>query len=118
MSEFTRIFSPRTEKAVKAISLLTNGTRYAPTEKEVAHTLDVLKIAVNDIAQLYGVLPGGDVVVKDVPIEPAPKEEKKDTRGSWHHHDIDKNVRSIPDNQLTAYATQIMARVCERLETT
>ena len=114
MSEFTRIFSPRTEKAVKAISLLTNGTRYAPTEEEMAHTLDVLKTAVNDIAQLYGILPDGDVVVKDVSVEPAP--EKKVTSDSWKHHDIDKNVRSIPENQLTAYATQIMARMCDKYE--
>jgi len=122
-TEFTRIFSPKTDRAVKAILLLTNGSRYKPTEDEVAHTLDVLKSAVNDIAQLYGVLPGGEVVVKDIP---ASKDGAAGTaserriaakmaiikRSPFAHGDVDANVRSIPDAQLTMYATHILARIC------
>jgi len=121
-TEFARIFSPRTEKAVKAISLLTNGTRYAPTEEEAAHTLEVLKSAVNDIAQLYGLLPSGEVVAKDVP-EPGSSEERiaeKEAvilRSGFARESVDANVRSIPENQLTAYITRIMHRMCEKFDT-
>jgi len=121
-TEFARIFSPRTEKAVKAISLLTNGTRYAPTEEEAAHTLEVLKSAVNDIAQLYGLLPSGEVVVKDVPAAEETSEDRIEKKtaaihdGGWPHHAIDARVRSIPVGQLSAYVTQIMHRLCERFD--
>ena len=107
MSEFDRIFTPRTHKAVKAISLLTNGTKYAPTQKEKDATLAVLKEAVNDIAQLYGMLPNGEVVV--VPVNEAPKPKRSD----FHHRDIDANVRSIPENQLSSYITHMLARMCD-----
>lgn len=123
MSEFTRIFSPKTERAVKAITLLTNGARYKPTEEEVANTLDVLKTAVNDIAVLYGVLPGGEVVVKEVPdegslVEASRIDAKIDAikRSPFARGDVDANVRSIPEAQLTAYATNIMARLCSKYE--
>jgi hypothetical protein len=124
MSEFARIFDPKAERAVKAIALLTNGTRYKPTEEEIARTLGVLKDAVNDIAQLYGVLPGGEVVVKDVPLtEPETSEERVEAKsdaiakGDWPFLSIDKRVRAIPDNQLSAYVTQIMHRMSERFDT-
>jgi len=127
-TEFTRIFSPRTDKAVKAILLLTNGARYKPTEKEVAETLDVLKSAVNDIAQLYGVLPGGEVVVKDIPATKGgaagtTSEERIEAkkalikRSPFAHEDVDANVRSIPEAQLTAYATHILHRISEKFDT-
>lgn len=125
ISEFDRIFSPRAVKAVKAISLLTNGTKYAPTQEEKNQTLLVLKDAVNDIAQLYGMLPGGQVVVKDV-VPSGEEEETSESRvadkmafikrSPFARGDVDANVRSIPENQLTAYATHIMARLCSKFE--
>jgi len=129
MSEFARIFSPKTERAVKAISLLTNGPRYKPTEDEIAKTLSVLKEAVNDIAQLYGALPSGKLITPDStciaqpPAKGDTSEERIDAaeavlkRSPFAHGDVDVNVRSIPDNQLTAYATQILHRVCEKWHT-
>ena len=121
-TEFTRIFSPRTDKAVKAILLLTNGTKYKPTAEEVEHTMSVLKDAVNDIAQLYGVLPGGQVVVKDVEpevhegglVEASRLDAKIEAikRSPFAYGDVDTNIRDIPDAQLTRYATHILARIC------
>ena len=118
-TEFKRIFHPRTDKAVKAIMLLTNGVRYKPTQQEIDKTLEVLKDAVNDIAQLYGVLPGGEVVVKDVVKDHRTESEKRIDdkkaavkRSPFAHEDVDANVRSIPDAQLTQYATYILARIC------
>jgi len=121
MSEFTRIFSPRTDKAVKAISLLTNGTRYKPTEEETAHTLSVLKSAVDDIAQRYGVLPSGEVVVKEVPDMDTSEgrieaQEAVLKEAAFAHGDVDVNVRSIPEAQLTRYATHILHRMCEKFD--
>ncbi len=126
-TEFTRIFSPRADKAVKAISLLTNGVRYKPTEEEVDKMLGVLKEAVNDIAQLYGILPSGDVVVKDVPATKDAAEgtasEKRISaltvtrkRSAFASEDVDANVRSIPEDQLTRYATHVLARICGKFD--
>ena len=122
-TEFKRIFHPRTDKAVKAIMLLTNGVRYKPTEAEIATTLTVLKDAVNDIAQLYGVLPGGEVVVKEVPLTATEASEKRiedkiavNKKSPFARGDVDANVRSVPENQLTAYATHILARICNKFD--
>lgn len=123
MTEFARIFTPRTEKAVKAISLLTNGVRYKPTKDETDHLLDVLKEAVNDIAQLYGVLPGAGVAQPVVPdegslVEASRIDAKVDAikRSPFARGDVSPNVDSIPEAQLTAYATHIVARLCGRFE--
>ncbi len=125
MTEFARIFTPRAAKAVKAISLLTNGARYEPTQEEKDNTLSVLKDAVNDIASLYGMLPGGQVVVKDVPPTGIKSEtsEQRITervaaidRGEWPRLSIDARVRAIPENQLSSYVTQIMARMCDKFD--
>ncbi len=121
-TEFTRIFSPRATKAVKAILLLKNGAKYGPTAKEVALTLEVLKAAVDDIARLYGALPA------DVP-SPGTEDETRTSAGRidrkmdalkrspFAHGDVDTNVRAIPENQVTAYASHLMARMCEKFET-
>lgn len=123
MSEFSRIFDPKLAKAVKAIGMLQNGHRYQPTEKQISDTLEDLKNAVNSIALAYGVLPAsatGDENGK--PSQPV-KETSEDRikkkmdaieRSPFAHGDVDTNVRAIPDNQLTAYATMITHRVCER----
>ena len=124
MSEFKRIFTPRTEKAVKAISLLLNGSRYAPTKKEKDNTLAVLKDAVNDVAQVYGMLPNDKVVSQDT--EPTTAEGRSEAsiaarkevikKSAFAHENVDANVRSIPENQLTSYVTHIMARMCGEYE--
>lgn len=127
MSEFARIFSPRIEKAVKSISLLTNGVRYKPTTDETSHLMDALKDAVNDIAQLYGVLPKSE----DIDTAPIALNAAQDSRAEasridanidaikrspFARQDVHVNVASIPEVQLTAYATSILARICERFE--
>lgn len=129
MSEFARIFSPKTERAVKAISLLTNGPRYKPTEEETAHTLQALKEAVDDIAKLYGVLPEGDIIVKGVDeprdttmteslVEASRIDAKMEIlkRSPFAHGKIFANVEGIPEEQLTNYATHILARLCAKFE--
>jgi len=125
MTEFTRIFTPRADKAVKAILLLTNGHRYEPTQEEKDRTLMVLKEAVNDIASLYGMLPGAKpdttCIAPEIAMEKAQQTSEDRIRGQeaainragWPHHSIDARVRSIPENQLSAYITQIMHRMCE-----
>ncbi len=120
MTEFTRIFAPRADKAVKAILLLTNGHRYEPTQEEKDRTLLVLKDAVNDIAGLYGMLPGARPI-------PAPESRVEASRidakiasiktSPFARGDVGANVMSIPEEQVTAYATAIMARLCEKFET-
>ncbi len=118
MTEFTRIFSPRADKAVKAILLLTNGHRYEPTQKEKDRTLMVLKNAVNDIAGLYGMLPGAQLTPE---ATPAP-ESRIDAKiasikaSPFARADVGANVMSIPEAQVTAYATAIMARLCGKFE--
>lgn len=122
MTEFSRIFTPRTEKAVKAISLLTNGVRYNPTEEETNDTLEALKSAVNDIAELYGILPSSEGDPDTESHEEATSkdriESKQQTikRSAFDRLDVDSNVRMIPEAQLTAYATHIVARLCEKFE--
>lgn len=117
MTEFDRIFSPRAAKAVKAISLLTNGVKYAPTQEEKDATLVVLKDAVNDVARLYGMLPNGEIVVQDVePVDTVAAKQISIKESPFAHGDVDANVRSIPENQLTRYVTHIMARMCNAYE--
>ncbi len=123
MSEFQRIFNPRAEKAVKAINLLTNGTRYDPTEEEVTNTLTMLKDAVNNIAEVYGALPGDEVEVKDVSGSESRVEASRiDAKvaaikqSAFARQDVSANVANIPNTQLTAYATHILARLCEKFE--
>lgn len=120
MTEFTRIFNPRADKAVKAILLLTNGHRYKPTQEEKDRTLLVLKDAVNNIAQLYGMLPGGEVVVKDAPTSTSEDriDEKKATikQSAFAREDVYANVHSIPEAQLTAYASSMLARLCAKFD--
>ncbi len=119
MTEFTRIFNPRADKAVKAILLLTNGCRYEPTQEEKDRTLMVLKDAVNDIASLYGLLPN----VPEVAQQKAETSEQRidANRGTikrlpFARGDVGANVMSIPEAQVTAYATAIMARLCGKFE--
>lgn len=138
MSDFYRIFNPRAVKAVKAISLLANGIRYAPTQEEKDHTLEVLKDAVNDIAKIYGMLSSEDTVVEDIDttciapdiamdnaqrkgLEATSEERIKAKkalieRSAFARQDVHMNVLNIPSDQLTAYATQIVARLCSRFE--
>jgi hypothetical protein len=109
MSEFERIFSPRAEKAAKAISLLTNGMKYAPTQEEKDATIAVLKEAVNDVAQLYGMLPG-------VKVEEVKEEPPKNSRLLFAFKSVSDDVAGIPENMLTKYVTHIMARMCNKFE--
>lgn len=126
MSEFNRIFRPKLAKAVKAISLLRTGAKRKPTDKEKELTLNALKSAVNEIAEAYGVLPPAPKEENEK-IASSPEQTKKMTseeriekklqaieRSPFAHGSVDTNVRAIPDNQLTAYATMITHRVCER----
>ena len=111
MNDFDRIFGPRLEKAVKAISLLANGVRYEPNPEQISKMISELETAVMEIRTAYG------VKQEDAPAPaPAPAPTPAPAEG-WKHHDIPKNVNSIPDNQLGSYATRIMARLCERLDT-
>lgn len=125
MNEFSRIFDPKLAKAVKAIGILQNGHRYQPTDKQISDTLEDLKNAVNSIALAYGVLP--QVKEENEKIASSPEQIEKMTseeriekklqaieRSPFAHGSVDTNVRAIPDNQLTAYATMITHRVCER----
>lgn len=124
MTEFTRIFLPRTEKAVKAISLLTNGVRYKPTAEETTAAFDALKGAVNDLAEAYGILPTvKEVVEPEAPdegslVEVSRIDAKVDAinRSLFARGDVGANVMAIPENQVTAYATQILARLCGKFE--
>lgn len=119
MSEFQRIFLPRTEKAVKAISLLTNGVRYNPTPEETTAAFDALKSAVNDLAESYGLLPPAkEDTAPESRVEASRIDAKIETikRSPFAREDVDANVRSIPEAQLTAYATHIVARLCEKFE--
>lgn len=130
-TEFLRIFSPRTEKAVKAISLLTNGVRYSPTSTETEHMLEVLKDAVNDIAGLYGKLPAAPLKQTEnaenagaaTPgLESLVEASRIDRKiasikaSPFARQDVSANVASIPEAQLTAYATHILARLCSKFE--
>ena len=133
MTEFERIFIPRTYKAVKAVSLLANGARYKPTEKEAQHTLGALKDAVNEIAAAYGVLPAAKAEVgigvkakENEKITEAPDPDTSEGRieiqqakieaSPFSYKDIQINVAAIPENQLSFYITQITARMCDRFD--
>lgn len=119
MSEFQRIFLPRTNKAVKAISLLTNGVRYNPTPEETADAFNALKGAVNDLAEAYGILPTPEEA-------PAPESRVEASRidakvasikaSAFAREDVHANVMSIPEAQLTAYASYILARLCAKFD--
>ncbi len=126
MTEFTRIFTPRADKAVKAILLLTNGHRYEPTQEEKDRTLEVLKDAVNDIAGLYGMLPDAPKVVETADLIAASESRVEASRidakiesikrSPFARGNVQANVAAIPEAQLTAYATHIMAQLCSRFE--
>ncbi len=123
MTEFTRIFNPRADKAVKAILLLTNGHRYEPTQEEKDRTLLVLKDAVNDIAGLYGMLPGaqptpGGTSAPESRVEASRIDAKIASikASPFARGDVGANVMSIPEAQVTAYATALMARLCGKFE--
>ena len=108
MSDFDRIFGPRLEKAVKAISLLETGVRYNPTPEQISKTIEELDEAVMAIRSAYG------VPASDGPKNPPTEAKAPD---GWRHDDIRLNVTNIPANQLSFYATQIVARMGEIVDT-
>ena len=118
MNDFDRIFGPRLEKAVKAISLLANGVRYEPSQDQLQNTIAELETALLEVRTIYGVKQE-EVPAPDPNPDPAPVSAPVSARApeGWKHDDIRLNVTNIPANQLSSYATQIIARLCERFDT-
>lgn len=112
-SEFDRIYMPRVERAVHAIELVAKGARLKPTEAQIAAALGPLSAAVRGVELALGT---GTPAEPEIAPEPAPQPRPRPTEG-WHHHDIARNIAAIPDEQLSAYATRLIARLCERFET-
>ena len=114
MNDFDRIFGPRLEKAVKAISLLANGVRYEPSQDQLQNTIAELETALLEVRMIYGVKQE-EAPASDPNPDPAPVSARAPE--GWKHDDIRLNVTNIPDNQLSSYATKIIDRLCERFDT-
>ena len=121
MSDFDRIFNPRLEKAVKAISLLENGIRYKPTSEQASDTVKQLHKAVEIIQSVYNV--STPVVSEVSEVSEVSDADTTEMSASvvapegWKQNHIIFNVSNIPENQLSSYVTQILARMCERFDT-
>lgn len=115
MTEYGRIFGKRIANAVHAIGLLKTGTRYNPTPEEVTDTLKALGEAVGAIFEAHG----KTLLPTETAPQPAPVARQSTARAEgWHHHDIARNVAAIPDDQITHYATRILARMSDMIEET
>ena len=75
---------------------------------------------------MYGILPDKKSETADLSEDEGGEETSEDrieekadalSQGDWPWLSIDRRVRSIPDDQLTSYMTQLLHRMSEKFDT-
>jgi hypothetical protein len=125
MTDFIRINTPRVEKIAAMIATIHKSAKSQKASEgdlfgllgSVRNALGnkvvvVAEIADTDKAFIAAAGPGAAVHVMPADV-PARVEI---AMSNWSRDRIPLNVDDIPDNQLTAYATQIVARLCDAVE--